>query len=183
MYTFFIHGDYMDLQRLFKLQLEIENNITNIATIPEDKVGAGNIEELRFLALHIKLAELANLTKCYKYYNVKPNIPKDKLTLRFVDAFQYLLSIGNRCGYNVITIDALPQVLESSVIKLFSLLIDQVSDVKKQALNNDLIAGIRAYTVLFSTMISLGKLLKIDFSDVEEVLDHSRLSFLTLEIQ
>lgn len=173
----------MDLQKLFALQTEIENNITNIATIPEDKVGIDNIEELRFLALHIKLSELANLTKCYKYYHVKPNIPKDKLTLRYVDAFQYLLSIGNRSKYNVITSDALPKILESNIIKLFSSLIDQVSSVRKQTLNHNFIEGLEGYTQLFSTMIHLGEVLNINFDEVEDYLNQSRLSFLTLKIQ
>lgn len=173
----------MDLQRLFSLQTEIENNITNIATLPEDKVGRENIEELRFLALNIKLSELANLTKCYKYYYVKPNIPKDKLTLRYVDAFQYLLSIGNRSGYNVITYDALPKILEKSVIKLFTTTIDQISSVRKQTVKNNFIEGLQEYTQLFSLVIHLGTILNIDFKDVEEYLEHSRLSFLSLKIK
>lgn len=51
----------MDLQKLFYLQSEIENDIQNISTIPEDEMGSHNVEELRFLALHIKVAELTNL--------------------------------------------------------------------------------------------------------------------------
>ena len=173
----------MDLQKLFKLQLDIENNISNIATIPEDDMGAHNVEELRFLALHIKLSELANLTKCYKYCTIRPNIPKDKLTLRYVDIFQYLLSIGNRSGYNVITYDALQIGQEKDVIRLFSGIIDQISTVKKLTLSDDFIYGIEEYTKLFAMMINLGNTLNINFKDVEDYLNNSRLSFLTLQIQ
>lgn len=173
----------MDLQKLFFIQSEIENNISNTSSMDEDHMGLSNIDELRFLALHIKLAELANVTKCYKYCHVKPNIPKDKLNLRFTDAFQYLLSIGNRSGYNVITYDALPLRMEMDIIKLFSLVIDQVSALKKTTVNNDFIEGVHQYTELFSTVVALGKVLRIDFDQVQEYLEHSRLSFLTLQIQ
>lgn len=167
----------MDLQKLFEMQSEIEDNIVNMATIPEDEMGSHNVEELRFLALHIKIAELANLTKCYKYCHIKPNIPKDKLTLRFVDAFQYLLSIGNRSGYNVIRYDALPNVHEDDIIKLFSMLIDQISLVKKYSFNSNFIQGIHEYTLLFAIALNLAEVLGINFEDVLEYLHNSRLSF------
>ncbi len=127
----------MNLQKLFEMQTEIENNIANIATIPEDEMGSHNVEELRFLALHIKIAELANLTKCYKYCHIKPNIPQDKLTLRFVDAFQYLLSIGNRAHYCVIRYDALPNNNVNDVIKLFSMLLDPTALTKGYFFRDD----------------------------------------------
>ncbi|MGL1892398.1 MAG: dUTP diphosphatase [Spirochaetaceae bacterium] len=173
----------MDLQKLFDLQTEIENDISNITTIPEDEMGSHNVEELRFLALHIKIAELANLTKCYKYVHIKENIPKDKLTLRYVDAFQYLLSIGNRTGYHIIRYDALPNVAEKDVIKLFSILIDQTSQVKKYFFNDNFIQGIHEYTLLFAIMVNLGKALKIDFKDAEQILKNKRLTFTTLKFE
>lgn len=170
----------MDLQKLFDLQNDIESNIANISNIPEDEMGSHNVEELRFLALHIKISELANLTKCYKYVHIRPNIPKEKLTLRFVDAFQYLLSIGNRTGYHVLRYDALPSIFEDDIIKLFSMLIDQTSQVKKYFFNDNYIQGIHEYTLLFAIMLQLAKTLGIDMKDVEEYLHSSRLSFLTL---
>lgn len=172
----------MNLQKLFNYQMEIESNISNISTMPEDQLGANNINDLRFLALHIKLAELANLTKCYKYCDVKPNIPKDKLTLRFVDAFQYLLSIGNKSNYNIITFDALNFSSERNIIKLFSLLIDQVSIVKKLTVNENYMDGVREYTKLFSMIIDLSYALKIDFGEVETYLNSSRLSFSLVQV-
>jgi len=173
----------MDLQKLFDIQTEIENKITNVATIPEDEMGSHNVEELRFLALHIKIAELANLTKCYKYVHIKENIPKDKLTLRFVDSFQYLLSIGNRTGYSIIRYDALPPVAETDIIKLFSMLIDQTSQVKKYYFNNNFIQGVHEYTLLFSIFLNLGRVLHINFKDVEEHLHNNRLSFVNLRFE
>ena len=173
----------MDLKKLFDMQTEIENKITNIATVHEDDMGPHNTEELRFLALHIKVSELANLTKCYKYCHVKENIPKDKLTLRYVDAFQYLLSIGNRTGYNILREDALPRIDEDDVIKLFSMVIEQTIQVKKHYFNDNFIQGIHEYSMLFSIIIALGKALNIDFEDVEEHLHKARLTFLTLKFE
>ncbi len=173
----------MDLQKLFELQSRIESDIAQTTTIPEDVMGSNNVEELRFLALHIKLAELANLTKCYKYYYVKPNIPKDKLTLRFVDAFQYLLSIGNRTEYNIITLDALPKINEKNIIKLFSMVIDQVSQVKKYYFNNNFIQGIHEYTLLFAIILNLAKVLEIEFEEVVEYLEQSRVPFQNLRFE
>jgi len=173
----------MDLDKLFKLQEKNENKIVNIATIPEDEMGSHNVEELRFLALHIKIAELANLTKCYKYIKVRPNIPKEKLTLRFADVFQYLLSIGNRTGYNVIRYDALPNRHEKDVIKLFSMLFDQTSQVKKHFFNDNYMQGVHEYTLLFALILDLAAALNIDMKDVEESLDHSKVPFYNIRFE
>lgn len=167
----------MNLQTLFKYQEEIEQKISESSSMNEDQLGASNINDLRFLALHIKLAELANLTKCYKYCDVRPNIPKDKLTLRFVDVFQYLLSIGNKANYNIITFDALNPTNERNIIKLFSTLIDQIAIVKKLTLSDNFMDGVREYTNLFSMIMDLAHALKLDFKDVEHYLNSSRLSF------
>lgn len=173
----------MDLHKLFELQEKNENNIANISTIAEDEMGSHNIEELRFLALHIKIAELANLTKCYKYIKIRPNLPKEKLTLRFADAFQYLLSIGNRTGYHLIRFDAFPTVHETDIIKLFSMLIEQVIQVKKHYFNDNYMQGIHEYTLLFAIMLDLGKALNIDIKDIEESLDHSTVPFHNLRFE
>lgn len=173
----------MDLHKLFELQSKIENNIKNTTTIPEDEMGSHNVEELRFLALHIKICELANLTKCYKYLHIRPNIPQDKIVLRYVDAFQYLLSIGNRTGYHIIRYDALPNVNENDVIKLFSMLIDQTTQVKKYHMNDNYMQGIHEYTMLFAIMLNLGRVLKVDISDVEKYLENQRLTFTNLRFE
>lgn len=167
----------MNLQKLFSYQQEIEQKISESSSMNEDQLGANNINDLRFLALHIKLSELANLTKCYKYCDVRPNIPKDKLTLRYVDVFQYLLSIGNKANYNIITYDALIFSKNRNIIKLFSSLIDQITLVKKLTQSDNYMDGVREYTLMFSKIMDLGYALKLDFKDVEYYLNTSRLSF------
>lgn len=171
----------MNLQKLFNYQKEIEDNLSNLSSMSEDQLGEGNILDLRFLALHIKVSELANLTKCYKYCEVR-SLPKDKLTLRFVDAFQYLLSIGNKFNYNVITYGALSLNPQGNIIKQFSGLIEQISIVKRLTANGNYMDGVNEYTKLFSMLMNLGYTLKLSFQEVEHYLNSSRLSFAAVQI-
>ena len=92
----------MELTKLFQIQAEFESAIIENTDIEENVVGESNVRDLLFLALHVKLGELANLTKCYKYSYVKPNLPKHKLIIRYADVLRYLLSVGNRHQFNMI---------------------------------------------------------------------------------
>ncbi len=76
----------MELNELFQIQKTIENRIKSLSDIEEDSVGEENIFDLRFLAFQVKTGEIANITKCYKYYKIKRQIPKEKVIVRYMVA-------------------------------------------------------------------------------------------------
>ncbi len=159
----------MELYQLFKVQEIIEQNIKTLAQIEEDALGRDITFDLRFLALQIKTAEIANLTKCYKYSKAKENIPKEKMFVRYIDAIKFLLSIGNVHNFNIIDKDAISMVEEEeSLVKLFSSIFDQISLLKDNILNDSYFTSLTIYVNLFARYVHLAKNLGFTFDEVYE---------------
>lgn len=159
----------MELYQLFKVQEIIEQNIKTLAQIEEDALGRDNTFDLRFLALQIKTAEIANLTKCYKYSKTKENIPKEKMFVRYIDTMKFLLSIGNIHNFNIIDKDTISMVEEEeSLVKLFSSIFDQISLLRNNILNDNYFTSLTIYVKLFAMYVHLAKNLGFTFDEVYE---------------
>lgn len=157
----------MNLHQLFKVHESMESNIRKVSNIDEDMLGRENLFELRFLALQVKLGELANLTKCYKYARIKDNIPREKLMIRYIDALKFLLSIGNLNNFNIISYDSLSYKKDNtSIIKVFSNIFEYVNEVRELTQRNNYFDALNAYMKLFEEFVRLAGCL--DFS-MEEV--------------
>lgn len=157
----------MDFKELFKVQEIIENHIKNLSDIDENVVGEENVFDLKFLALQVKTSEIANLTKCYKYYTVKEDIPKEKLIIRYIDAMKFLLSIGNAHDFNIINEESIKAFKEDdSIIKIFTNIFDNIKELKDSIKVKDYIKSLSIYIELFSRYVKLGEKLGLDFSEV-----------------
>ncbi len=157
----------MNLDQLFKVQQIMENNIKKLSQIDEDALGKDNVFDLRFLALQVKVGELANLTKCYKYSKTKEDISKDKLMIRYIDAMKYLLSIGNENNFSIISIDSINSVAKKeSIIKAFGEIFDDITHLKYNIQHNNFIDGVSRYIKLFGEFINLGDNLGFTFEEV-----------------
>jgi dimeric dUTPase (all-alpha-NTP-PPase superfamily) len=147
----------MYLQQLFKVHEIMENHIRAVSNLDEDMLGKENIFELRFLALQVKVGELANLTKCYKYARIKDNLPKEKLMARYIDALMFLLSIGNINNFNIISFDSITASEEdSNIIKVFANIFASINEVRYLTKRDIYIDSLNAYMKLFSEFIKLG---------------------------
>lgn len=157
----------MELNELFKIQEIIENKIKSLSDIEEDSVGEENIFDIKFLALQVKTGEIANLTKCYKYYKIKRNIPKEKIIVRYIDGIKFLLSIGNNYEFNVINKDSIDKIEKmDNVIKLFSSIFDDIRDLRKTILQKDYVDSLSIYIRLFARYVNLGECLGLSFEEV-----------------
>ncbi len=157
----------MQLSQLFKVQEIMENNIKHLSQIDENELGKDNVFDLRFLALQVKVGELANLTKCYKYTRIKEDIPKEKLMFRYIDAMRFFLSIGNQFQFNIIDIDAVSKkTKEDSLVKVFSTIFDDIRDLKYAIKVDNYVDSLNIYIKLFTEFINLGKLLGFTFEEV-----------------
>ncbi|CAM3753023.1 dUTP diphosphatase [Mesobacillus zeae] len=84
----------MNFNKLFLMQEELDSHI-------EEKHGLAG-EDLfgrKVLALLVELGELANETRCFKFWSVKPASGKDIILEEFVDGIHFMLSLGLECSY------------------------------------------------------------------------------------
>ncbi|MBM7615262.1 dUTP diphosphatase [Alkaliphilus hydrothermalis] len=157
----------MELKELFKIQDLIENSIKNFTDLQEDYLGSENVFDLKFLALQVKTAEIANLTKCYKYSKIKPNIPKEKLFTRVLDSMGFLLSIGNTHSFNIIDLNAINRVeKDNSIIKTFSSIFDDITALRQALLQEDFYRSLSIYIRLFAQYLHLCDHLDIGFQEI-----------------
>lgn len=157
----------MELNELFEIQEIIENKIKKLSDIEENSVGEENVFDLKFLALQVKTSDIANLTKCYKYYKIKRNIPKEKIIVRYIEAIKFLLSIGNSHEFNVINKDSIDSIEKTdNVIKLLSNIFNEIVDLKKSVKCKDYVNSLSIYIRLFARYVNLGECLGLSFEEV-----------------
>ena len=102
----------MNLQKLFKMQEELDRFIQANQGINED------VFRKKGLALMIELAELANETRCFKFWSQKGPSERNVILEEYVDSIHFLLSLGIEKNLNML--EEWPErVSESDLTELF----------------------------------------------------------------
>lgn len=84
----------MDWDALFSMQRELDEYISD-----HHHLEGKDMFEERFLALLVELGELANETRCFKFWSTKEKSDTDIILEEYVDNIHFLLSIGLHKGY------------------------------------------------------------------------------------
>lgn len=79
----------MDLQQLFYMQKQLDTHIEMTHQL-ESEV----LFDRKVLALLVELGELANETRCFKFWSLKPSSEKQIVLEEFVDGIHFMLSLG-----------------------------------------------------------------------------------------
>lgn len=84
----------MNWTRLFDMQNKLDEYITTNHQL-ENK----NLFNKKFLALLVELGELANETRCFKFWSTQESSDRDVVLEEYVDNIHFLLSLGIETGY------------------------------------------------------------------------------------
>lgn len=167
----------MKINELFKIQRELEEKLSLISGMEENALGEHNILNVRFLAIQVKLGELANLTKCYKYRKNINELPRKKVLFRYLEGLKYLLSIGNKYQLNMIDDYAFDNIKESDdLIILFSDLYDGLSDLKEDIQKDRFVDALNKYIYVFAKYIQLAKPLNISYEEAQSYFNELSIS-------
>lgn len=79
----------IDFSPLFEKQLELDTEIQKNHNVTYQET-----LERRFLSLYVEIGELANATRCFKYWSNKPSEPRERVMDEFADGLHFLLSLG-----------------------------------------------------------------------------------------
>lgn len=85
----------MQLSELFHMQRKLD------AFIEQNQLVTHDVFREKGLALLVELAELANETRCFKYWSTKGASERAILLEEFVDSIHFMLSLGNLKGYQL----------------------------------------------------------------------------------
>lgn len=144
----------MDWTTLFNMQEKLDQYIESNHNLTNKDA----LFNKRHLALLVELGELANETRCFKFWSNKPRSSKQIILEEFVDGVHFILSLGLVKGLTFsaeveeATLDETDQfnkVFESSI--LFKNKPTQVH-----------------YNELFISFLQLGKLLGFDEADIQK---------------
>ncbi len=77
------------INELYDIQQELNDRI-----VKEHNLDNTTLSNDRYMALLVELGELANETRCFKYWSLKKPSPKDVIIEEFSDVLHFLLTIG-----------------------------------------------------------------------------------------
>lgn len=87
-------SEMMELHELFEMQKGLDKHIAEKHQLQTDSLISRKV-----LALLVELGELANETRCFKFWSVKGASPKEVILEEFVDGVHFILSLGLDCGF------------------------------------------------------------------------------------
>lgn len=84
----------MDWNELFSMQKQLDKYI-----VSNHPLAGKDIFREKYLALLVELGELANETRCFKFWSTKPRNEKSIILEEYVDGVHFILSLGLDKGY------------------------------------------------------------------------------------
>jgi dimeric dUTPase (all-alpha-NTP-PPase superfamily) len=143
----------MKLENLFSLQKELD-----IKILKQKDLQGRPLLQKKLLALQVEIGELANETRCFKYWSDKKPSAKEVILEEYVDCLHFILSIGLEKEYAEISVDV--KHVESPLTDQFlNLFID---------INDFIICSSKDhYVTLFEDFLNLGLSLHFSIEDIE----------------
>lgn len=146
----------MNTEKLFMMQKELDKHIETQHGLMEE-----DLFDRKVLALLVEIGELANETRCFKFWSVKPSSEKAVILEEFVDGVHFILSLGIECGFDHITSIFPAENSETNVSNQFLKIYESVQNYRKSRSKEDFI-------FLFESYLKLAELLGLDESEIEQ---------------
>lgn len=129
----------INFKKLFLKQAELDQEIA-----VNHNVDYLSTRIRRTLALYVELGELANATRCFKYWSNKPSEAKERVMDEYADGLHFLISLGIDIGVHRFTYNQ--DTSDSDLSELFILMYEKLNKFAKSRKNKD-------YKVLFETYL------------------------------
>jgi len=78
-----------NLEEMFKVQAELDETIAK-----NHNVSYASTRDRRIMALLVEIGELANSTRCFKYWSNKPSECDERVLDEYADGMHFFLSLG-----------------------------------------------------------------------------------------
>lgn len=150
----------MNLKKLFQMQKALDTHIEEKHQLQKEDLFSRKI-----LALLVEVGELANETRCFKFWSIKPSSPKDVILEEFVDGVHFILSLGIECGYDRQEFDLSSELPSLNVTEQFLKVYEVISLFQGSKRYAD-------YITLFEAYLQLAILLGINHGEIEQAYFH-----------
>ncbi|MEW8986891.1 MAG: dUTP diphosphatase [Bacillus sp. (in: firmicutes)] len=146
----------MNTQTLFKMQKALDGHIESQHNLEHD-----DLFDRKVLALLVEIGELANETRCFKFWSVKPASEKDIILEEFVDGVHFILSLGIECGFQDLETIPQSQSEELDATKQFLAIYEYAQKFRTSRTKED-------YLRLFQNYLKLAQLLGLNDDQIEK---------------
>lgn len=143
----------MDWSSLYDMQRELDNYIES-----RNDLHNKDVFQEKYLALLVEIGELANETRCFKFWSSKPPSEKDIILEEFVDGIHFLLSLGNEIEHQYKS-TPLPAG-DLSITAQFNQVFEKCTRFHQQP-------GATAYEQMMDSYLQLGELLGFSETDIK----------------
>ncbi|KAB2334176.1 dUTP diphosphatase [Bacillus mesophilum] len=144
----------MNFERLFNMQKELDAHIEAKHELTNE-----NLFDRKVLALLVELGELANETRCFKFWSVKPAAAQETILEEYVDGVHFILSLGIELQY-----ESAAPVIEAAdqndINEQFLAVFEQIHQFRAEKTR-------ASYEKLFLVYLQLGQLLGFSAADIE----------------
>lgn len=146
----------MNTEKLFAMQRELDRHI-------EDKHGLASEDlfDRKVLALLVELGELANETRCFKFWSTKAASDRQVILEEFVDGIHFILSLGIECGLKAPQYQSDQKEPSHPVYEQFLNVFGAVTIFQSTRTEEH-------YSELFSTYMLLGNMLGFTANEIEQ---------------
>jgi dimeric dUTPase (all-alpha-NTP-PPase superfamily) len=144
----------MNLKKLYELQKNLDDRIRE-----QHNLQGVSLLSKKTLALNVEIGELANETRCFKYWSDKKASDRDRILEEYVDCLHFILAIGIEKEY-----DDTPIELKSTDYDMTEQFLTLYIDI-----NDFMVCSSKDhYITLFEDFLSFGKSLGFSEEDVED---------------
>ncbi|KGM44876.1 dUTP diphosphatase [Neobacillus niacini] len=146
----------MQLEKLFRMQQALDQHI-----VEKHELQNEDLFNRKVLALLVELGELANETRCFKFWSIKPSSEKSVVLEEFVDGIHFILSLGIECGFQNLDYKLELEPSTLSTTEQFLLIYEKVNEFKDSKKDCD-------FQILLQCYLQLGTLLGISYEEMEK---------------
>ncbi|KZZ85924.1 MULTISPECIES: dUTP diphosphatase [Bacillaceae] len=147
----------MNVSVLFEMQRELDAKIRHQHSLEHE-----NLAQRKTLALLVELGELANETRCFKFWSTKAPSDKQVILEEYVDGIHFILSLGIEYQYEKQTVlDLKSGSRDVTLTHQFLMVYDSISLFDKQP-------SLNSYLTVFGEYLYLGEMLGFTAEDVEK---------------
>ncbi|MCR2821927.1 dUTP diphosphatase [Lederbergia panacisoli] len=133
----------MTLEEMFSMQAQLDKYIEN-----EHGLENNQLLEEKVLALLVEIGELANETRCFKFWSKKPASESHVILEEFVDGIHFILSIGLELGFSKEPISIVSSEGNEDLVRSFLKIFSLVDDLREKRTFDSYEELMRQYFIL-----------------------------------
>jgi len=157
----------MNWSTLFTMQEKLDEHIVENHHLHHE-----NLLEEKYLALLVELGELANETRCFKFWSTKEASAREKILEEYVDGIHFILSLGIEKGYRF------TENPETIATKKTTSLTAQFNDVFQAIVHFRKNPSEQNYGHLFTQFLQLGQMLQFSSDHIfQAYIDKNEVNF------